>query len=428
MDSAHDAQPTGDPVAELAALAERFSEQRKEIEGLPGASFDKVSVCANDGKSMYASLADTGSSEPGEAGIGQYPLGEVTQGLERIEAECLALKRKSSPAAARKLAAMDQEVVKLLEQHSDASYPPSSYTAVHTQFAGRKGKQVWSVYLETEPIRAFACGADAGSLCTELFGGRDRAEDGGPLVHFADPADSGLPLAVFLSRHMQQLRAQGLNPSVVLVANRGILISAATGTQLEEMYETIAGRIAAFASSHEGADLFEKPYPLAGQRDVLEAEKAFFVCAEYVEMWHSWVPEKGSELHQLLCSPAQLKRLREGFPTETLVRYGGGAALVVEQGKADSADRLARSIEAAWEKYREHYVDKLHVVPKGETYIPKIVLIEGVSAITVGESDDDLAQAYAVLQETIALMAAAAPFGGLRPLSERQQQLVLMSG
>lgn len=427
MDAALNAQPSEGILAELAALTGRFRALCREVERLPGVSFDRVSVCANDGEFMYVGLADTEISETPAVNIGQFSLEEVTRGLEGIETECAALRAESNPEADRKLAAMDQDVVELLKQHATAPCVPSAFHAVHTQFAGRKGALVWSVYLEMDPVRALACGVDAGELCTQIIVGRDRPEDGGLLVHHAGLVDADLPLAVFFNRHIQQLRAQGLSPAIVLVANRGILISATTGKQIEEMYETASGRISAFGRAHQDADHPEKPYELAGRRNVLDAEKALFKCVEDMEIWHSWVPEKGSDLHQLLCSQEQMAQLREGFPTEALVRRGGGAPLVVNRGKSDSAERLAQSMETAWKEYHERYVNKLHVVQEGENHFPKIILVEGVSAITVGDSEEELVQAYAVLLESIAVMKDAVPFGGQLPLPEERQKFVLMA-
>jgi|GEM_PF-2909616 len=399
---------------DLAILARRI---RRHILGAGGRAevfLEDFSIAVNDGRSMLVTGPCPGLSPDNDVPLSQYRLDGLAAALDECETRYWVLSRTpggvADPSAIEEI---DQRVLQRLRDAGGEEAVPSLLTGAHTRLAGTTERPIWSLFVQNTPLRRLLGSVEA-SAGGDLFEG-PRSQNV-PHVVFMAPPNPYAPVGVTVTKAVQQLRAQCLDPDVILMARRGMSVKAVSPQDLWRIYTVVTKRVdqEIHARLRKLPWLFQSIGTLLGDEFIEPAAQCLRECLGadlHVQFWPS---SREGILRKAMGSEDLLKMVATGCPDHHTASLGGAVPLLVPLAGSDSPTKVIEAIRQAWEAYRTQYADGTPLRGKGTLHRPTVVLLGGLGVATATPHADEARAAYAALIETMVSAEGARAFGGMR--------------
>jgi len=265
------------------------------------------------------------------------------------------------------------------------------------------------VHLHPTKVTALVCAADGESLAREVFGG-DAV-----WVPYVDPG-------YVLSRHVaERLAARPCRPGapiVLLLQNHGIFVAADTAEAIRAVYASAETRLDALFNARKAWDRFPDGGPATPETPAREwllalAPTLRGALAEGGAPGPIVRPAAHPAIRALLNSPRGESLALAGPLTPDQIVYCKSMPLWLTPRTGETPTALADRLAAAAADYR-----------RAHGYPPRVVLIPGIGAWTVGSSPAEATTVDQVYGESSRALALAEGLGGTRFLSERDRRFI----
>jgi rhamnose utilization protein RhaD (predicted bifunctional aldolase and dehydrogenase) len=236
------------------------------------------------------------------------------------------------------------------------------------------------------------------------------------------PPNPYAPIGVTVPRAVQQLRAQCLDPDVILMARRGMTIKAVSPQDLWRIYTVVTRRIDQEIHSRlrKLPWLFQSIGTLFGEEFIEPAVRSLRECLGadlHVQFWPS---SREGILRKAMGSEDLLRMVAAGYPDHHTASLGGAVPLYVPLAAVDSPAKVAESIRQAWDAYRVQYSQTTPLRGKGTVHRPAVILLGGLGAATATAHADEARPVFAALIETMVAAEGARAFGGMRAVPSEE--------
>ena len=417
MAAEREPQFTGTPSDDMAMLARRLRDDLMGATGRMVPFFDDFSIGCHDGTTLLATgawPALLGASRPVESFA--YRLEGLAESLEAFEGRYWALHRpRPATPDPDAIAALDREVIQRFIEAGDGLAVPSLMTGAHARFAGTAEKPMWSLFVQSTPLRRLLGSAEAGASWRLFQGLRGQAA---AHVVFMAPPNPLAPIGVTVPQTVMQLRAQRLDPDVILLAHRGMTVKAATPQDIWRIYRAVTGHIEMeiHARLRRLPWLFQTIGTLLDDSFTEPAVQAVRDCLGPDLQVRFWPSSREGVLRKAMGSPALIGLVAAGFPDHHTARLGAAMPLQVELNPEDSVAGVTECIRQAWEAYRRQYSETTPLHGGGVVHRPTLILLGGIGALTAVSHAEEEHGVFAALIETLAAAEGARAFGGVRPV------------
>ena len=261
----------------------------------------------------------------------------------------------------------------------------------------------------------YLCSNQAEERFQEIFG-----DD--PRVMFMSFVEPGAPLGLEFHRMMKE---RDYEPKVVLLAQHGVVHLGKTPEGVEELSNYVIGKLRAHIdaylkqhSSPFGVEAYQQSAPSLLERATMVLETLF--PGKQIK---SRPASEDDMIMRLVNSESALRTLEQGMLNPDGQVHGGVAPMVAYLGEEVQRQKLEDALYDAAEAYvRRWTTDPINV--DRSVYRPKVVLIQGVGALTLGDTEKVADNAHAGLLDTAYVMRYAEAFGGAKPLSRGHQYYV----
>lgn len=401
---------------DLEILVRRIRRHIVDAGGRAELFLDDFSVGVNDGDAMLATGPCPGLSADNAVALYRYRLDGLAAALDACETRYWRLSRSGEAAGEPgAIEAIDREVLQALRDAGGDEAIPSLLTGAHTRFAGTPERPAWSLFVQNTPLRRLLGAAEA-ATGGDLFEG-PRSQNI-PHVVFLSPPNPYASIGVTVARAVQQLRAQCLDPDVILMARRGMAVKAASPQELWRLYALVTKRIdqEVHARLRKLPWLFQSMGALLGEEFIEPAVQALRECLGGGVEVRFWPSSREGILRKAMGSEELLRMVAAGFPDHHTASLGGGVPLYVPLAGAESPAKAAEAVRRAWDAYRAEYSEKRPLRGRGVVHRPAVILLGNLGVATATEHSDDARPAYAALIETMIAAEGARAFGGMRAL------------
>lgn len=279
---------------------------------------------------------------------------------------------------------------------------PSVETFIHALLPQR-----YVMHTHASLVNGIACARDGEKSAQEILG---------PGVLWIPSTNPGVALALEIRRELAAYRkSQGSEPDCVIMQNHGLVVAGETTDAIREEHKTILKKIGAVLRTAPAADTIERdsdrlrPVAEATARALADLRAAGGSALERPEV--------------------------TAFNDADIQHYSGSAERAATILQAPTPDHLMYSghrvcyVPRVIEDGHPHglAVDILHAVTEychEEESVPRIVLVEGVGAVAIGEDHRRMEDALALFRDTIRIARYAENFGGIVALPEEQAAFV----
>jgi hypothetical protein len=399
---------------DLAILARRVRRHILDSGGRAELFLDDFSIGVNDGQCMLTTGPCPGLSPDNVVPLYQYRLEGLAAGLDTCETRYWLLSRTPGGLVdPTVIEDVDQQVLQRLRDAGDEEAIPSLLTGAHTRFVGTAERPLWSLFVQNTPLRRLL-GSIQASAGGDLFEG-PRSQNV-PHVVYMLPPNPYAPIGVTVPRAVQQLRAQCLDPDVILMTRRGMSIKAVSPQELWHTYTLVTKKVdqEIHARLRKLPWLFQSIGTLLGDEFVEPAVRCLRDCFGgdmHVQFWPS---SREGILRKAMGSEDLLRMVAAGYPDHHTARLGGAVPLYIPLAGIDSATKLVEGVRQVWEAYRVQYSETTPLHTKGTVNRPTVVLLGSLGVATVTTHADEARPAYAALIETMVAAEGARAFGGMR--------------
>lgn len=408
---------TGTPSEDIVELAGLVRDELMGSVGRMVPFFDDFTIGCSDGTTLLATAAWPALVSPAAVETFAYRLEGLAEALELIEGRYWTIRARTGAGTPdpESIAALDREVIQRFVEAADGLAVPSLLSGAHVGFNGTPERPQWSLFVQNTPVRRLLGSAEASSSW-RLFQGL-RGTAAAHVVYMAPPNPLA-PIGVTVPQTVKQLRAQRLEPDVILLARRGMAIRATTPQDLWRLYRAVTGHI----DQEIHARLRKLPWLFQGMGALFDDEftepavQAVRECLGADLQVRFWPASREGVLRKAMGSPELIDLVAAGFPDHHTARLGAGVPLHVALDPSDSVARVAERIHQAWEEYRHQHSEVRPLHGHGVVHRPSLILLGGIGVVTAVNHADEEHAAFAALIETLVAAEGARAFGGMRPV------------
>jgi len=367
----------------------------------------------NNGADLIVKLSGHFFSTINETGFGIATIDEILDGLLLLEPECDALRRLDYVQNFDPVNELDRKVAALYTRTNRSGGELSVEAGFHARLRGTLDGPRINMHDHHSTMNGLLNAWEAEQHSARLFSDL-------PYVKFMEFMETGAPLAIEFNRRMRRWAAEGGEPTVILMAQHGAIQTGYTTREVlglsnlvvTRIQEDIKSRLPEFAF---GVETYKLPdaaiieQATAYLKNVME--KKFAACHGINEDAH---------VMRMLNSDKALEIIASGSPNPDACVYGGAYTMNVDYKPGDSFEKLRANIDEAWKAYQRKHTEESPLYVDRRVYKPKIVLIKGLGAITLGDTEKEALNGHYALLDTVHVMKTAQAYGGMKPLTYAQ--------
>jgi len=400
----------GSHLETIAKLSRYFGQFSLEEDGYQYSYLGGGNTSVNLGDSVFVKLSGHGLSTIEPKGFGMVDVKKVLNGLGSSEELCDSVLKHDYTKDFGYVKVLDQKVARLFRGASHGDGDPSVETGFHAQLSGTHNRPRWNIHDHNTVKNSLLCSNNAEQAYTELFGGDIS-------IRFMEFVEPGAPLSIVFNRKMKEWKNQA-EPKVIFMAQHGTIQTGYSPQEVYDLDQMVLEKIFTYSKAHLpefpfGVDSFQMP----DSSLVDEAYNCVKRCFPEIKNKNTKGIEEKTLVMKLLFSEIALATIAQGMSNPDAAVYGRAVPMVVDFKPGDNASTLRKKTAEAKEQYIRRYRHKLPLNLDRSIYLPRIVLIPGVCAVTMGESEKQATNAYAALVDTVYVMRGAEAFGGMKPLS-----------
>ncbi len=413
---------TGNLGEDLVLLARYFRVEIEPYDGVGKSLFNHFSLGVNDGTEMRVSLPESAEVD-GTPAFADYRIDSLADELAQVEQRYRVLQASGietiTPQVLREL---DDELLAACKKAGNSDIEPSSNLGLHLRFLGETGHPRWSLFIQNDVIRRLVCSAEAEELSYQLFTRRTPESDV-PTAVYLSRIDPFMPLAVVVPRAVLQMRAQCLDPDVIVFARRGLVVRGFSPHDIWKSYATIAQKIndVSQARRSELTWIFHGAGGLLDEKLFEPAKEALAECLGAERQLVVWESSREGILRKAICLSEVLETIGQGYPENCMAALGGVLPLVVMLQEGDGDGEVKNRIRQAWEEYTKRCGQERPLRFDDSRHVPSVIVLAGLGVITAGRNPDESKNAYAALSEALLVMEETRVFGGIQQLSYPEQ-------
>ncbi len=413
--SFEDLKFTTDPRHDIALFSRFFGQWNVEEDGFQNFYRGGGNSSINLGYIMYVKLSGHSLPTIREDGFGEIDVGHVAEGLKRYEKQCRLVLDSDYTKDFSPVMELDDLVSELFTHANAGQGEPSVETGLHAQLSGTGKSPRWNMHDHSTIANGLLCSNNAEKAFYEIFG--DILS-----IRFMQFIEPGAPLSIMFNQHMQRWKQQ-VEPSVIMMAQHGKIQTDYSPEKVWGHAQMVTAKILDYSQSHLPQHPFGVEYVSFNQNAPFLITEACSYLEEIFPGKKAYHFAQNDLLMKMLHSKQALATIAQGAPNPDAAVYGGAAPMVVDFESSEGVAKLKDRIDKAREEYIRKYTQDFPLNANKSEYLPKIILIPGVCAITLGDKDKNPEKqannAYAALLDTIYLMRQAEAFGGMKPLSYR---------
>ena len=346
------------------------------------------------------SLATITTEEFGEVDVEQ-----VLNGLAQLQGLCESVLRTDYTSDFSPVDELDKQVQALYASANKRGNDPTVELGLHCQFKGTREKPRFNMHDHSTVVNWVMCSRSAEEFYHEHF--KDSQD-----VRFVPTIEPGAPLSITVTKMMEDWGSAGINPKVLLMQQHGKFQS---GDSLEELWDLDQmvenviwqGAKNTLLQPPFGVKTYKHP---SGHYLKKALEHTSSLYSEHGNQFGSIVPHCDDYVMKMLNSKKALDIIAQGAPNPDAQVYGGVAPLII-----DGDPLRVVNYEDSVGRYQKRFTVDEKMNYDGAPYMPRIVLVPKVCAITVGKTQDEAQRAYEALLDTVYVMRGAEAFGGMIP-------------
>jgi rhamnose utilization protein RhaD (predicted bifunctional aldolase and dehydrogenase)/NAD(P)-dependent dehydrogenase (short-subunit alcohol dehydrogenase family) len=269
--------------------------------------------------------------------------------------------------------------------------------------------RIYVVHLHPLKISGLVCSKEAEALTREVFGTE------AVWMPYVDPG-------YILSRHVEAaLKGRGPSagrPIVLILQNHGIFVAADTPAAIREVYRDVIARLDRLLATKKASDLF--PAGPAALPDRAPREWLLAIAPALrgaLAEGGAPGPVVRSSAHpairSLLATPRGESLAQAGPLTPDQIVYCKSLPLWLAPTPGEAPTPFADRLVAAARRFTQD-----------RGYAPRVVLVPGVGAWTIGGSPAEARTVEQVFGESLRAVALAEGLGGCRPLGDRERTFI----
>ncbi len=298
----------------------------------------------------------------------------------------------------------EQVKEKLLESRKDkkVNLRPSVETMLHESIC-------YKFIVHTHPclINGLTCGNDGKAIAKKLFG-----ED----ILWINYTDPGYTLAKRVQNALIKYRAEhgGVDPSVILIQNHGVFVSADDPQSIKNITDDIVKRLNEYASAQKTAPIFEAEEPTIQNISFKDLSPAIrgIISANDLGLRYPIVVYNDSDLAmEFVKSKSSAELVKKGALTPDQIVYCKRMALWVK-AKENTEDTIAE-IQTSIRKFIRQF-----------NYYPRIIFVQGIGMFAIGDNKKNADNALVVYEDALKVIRNSTAFGGPHFLNDRQMKFI----
>ena len=263
---------------------------------------------------------------------------------------------------------------------------PSVETSMHNVI-----DYAFVVHLHPTDVNGLMCSQNAETEMRRLFG------DEAVYIPYTDPGY--LLFKEVVTRIDAYKGKTGKHPSIILLQNHGIFVSADTTTEIETVYDrvmtTIGNNMAAIPTvrNEKSGDYITETIPAI--RMILSAQNGLKTLKI----------RNNSRIEQFASSKAEFNKIAAPFTPDVIV-YCKSKYIYLS---ADSSEDLLKQAQEAVESYTAQ-----------NGYSPKVLIIKGIGLVAAGSHAAECETILDVYEDMMKVAEIAQSFGGEHPMTQAQ--------
>lgn len=399
---------TGDPRLDIALLSRFFGQWNVQEDGFQNFYLGGGNSSIHFGDTLYVKLSGHQLPTITGDGFGKIDVKRVVKGLKKYEEQCRTVLKGDYTQDFSSVIQLDDLVSKLFTDANSSGGEPSVETGLHAQLSGTNHRPRWNMHDHNTIANGLLCSNNAEEAFCEIF----APDNTFCFIPFIEP---GAPLSIKFNQCMEGWRKK--QPSVIMMAQHGKIQTAYSPKEVWELAELTTSKIKGYAESKLPRSPFHvRSYNPPSDYLCQSIQYRLMECFNELSYFQAHVPEDDLIL-RMLNSQKALNTIETGMPNPDAAVYGGAAPMIVRVKPSEGISKLKDSIKKAKEDYIRQYTEATPLNADKSIYLPKIVLVEGICAVTMGQNLKQVKNAYASLLDTVYVMHMAQAFGGMKPLS-----------
>jgi rhamnose utilization protein RhaD (predicted bifunctional aldolase and dehydrogenase)/NAD(P)-dependent dehydrogenase (short-subunit alcohol dehydrogenase family) len=303
--------------------------------------------------------------------------------LDREKLNVLSEKTYSSDAAEREEEVKNDLAAACITKDRRPSVETSLHHAIDYAFV---------VHLHPTTVNGLMCSKDAETETGKLFAGE------AVYIPYTDP---GYVLFKEVETRINAYREKtGKHPQIILLQNHGIFVAADTTTEIERIYGQVIGKIAEKTT----VDALT-----AGEENICDCAQEILPAIRMMISRHSGLKtlkvRNNSRIGRFAASEREFAKIAAPFTPDVIVYCKSGYIRLANANKEELLKKAQEEIDG--------YV-------KRNGYTPKVLLIEGLGLVAVGDHAAGCDVILDVYEDLMKVADIARSFGGEHPMTKKQ--------
>jgi rhamnose utilization protein RhaD (predicted bifunctional aldolase and dehydrogenase)/NAD(P)-dependent dehydrogenase (short-subunit alcohol dehydrogenase family) len=302
--------------------------------------------------------------------------------LDRKKLQVIPEKEYSADADKREEEVKDDLSAACITKDRRPSVETSMHNAIDCAFV---------VHLHPTDVNGLMCSQNAESETSRLFG------DEAAYVPYTDPGY--LLYKEVVTRLDAYKKKTGKHPSILLLQNHGIFVSAETTAEIEAIYTHVM-RVITTNSAAKPTVREEKKCDC-----VQETIPAIRMMLSKQDGLKTLKIRNNSRIEKFASSQAEFEKIAAPFTPDVIVYCKSNYLYLSAENSDDLIKRTQKEIESYATKYG---------------YTPKVLLIKGIGLVAVGSHAADCDIILDVYEDMMKVAEVAQSFGGTHPMTQAQ--------